>query len=218
MIRQKSGLFSVSILLSFIIISACASAFKSSGFLARSAELKKGSYFRQEWVSKDARFSKYTKVKVNEVNLSYFDNSVSRHSPEEIERLAGSFKENFASELGKNFQVLGAAEKPDAATFVVSPALLYVAAPERAINAATAWFFNFSISKGFAACEIKLTDGASGKLLAEFAEKRSGGGGVKDVKSLAIGNYTKFTHAQGAFKDWAESLLKFVLNSASFGG
>lgn len=211
---NKNPFLSFGILWSGIfILSACASAFKPSGFLSHSDDLKKGEYFRQEWIADGEDFSRFTKAKVSEVDISHFDNSVSRHSEEEIKTLASDFKQKLETGLAPRFQILPSDERADDETLVFAPALLYVATPERAINAATAWFFNFSISKGFAACEVKLTDGATGEVIAEVAEKRTGGAGIKDVKSLTVGSYMKFAHAEGAFKAWAESLSKLTTSS-----
>lgn len=204
--------FSVFFVLIFIL-SACASVHKPSGYLPDSASLQKGKYFKQERVESGVDFSTYKKVKVENVELKYFDNSVGHHSEQDMAMLAGKFKSSLESELGKKFQVVTGNQTPDAETMVVAPALVYVATPERALNIATAWFIGFSFSKGYAAFEAKITDGATGKVIAEVAERRKGGGGIWDLKSIVIGGYMKFAHTEGAFKGWGKDLTKLTTSS-----
>lgn len=204
-IKSISGFL---MLLAFVfILSACASVYKPSGYLPDSANLQKGKYFKQERIAADADFSKYKKVKVENVDLKHFDNSISKHPKEDIAKLAEKFKSALETELGKKFQIVSSA---DAQTLVVAPALVYVATPERSVNIATAFLIGFSFSKGFAAFEAKITDGATGKVIAEVAEKRKGGGGIWDLKSILIGGYLEYAHAEGAFKGWGKDLTKLV--------
>ncbi len=206
--RVKSVSVNSLALLSFLcILSACASVYKPSGYLPDAADLPKGKYFKQERVAPEADFSKYKKVKVEDIDIQHFDNTVSRHPEEDIAALKGKFKSSFESELGKKFQIVSSA---DAETMIIAPALVYVATPERSVNIATAWLVGFSFSKGFAAFEAKILDGASGKVIAEVAEKRQGGGGLWDLRSIVIGGYLKYAHAEGAFKGWAKDLTKLV--------
>ena len=161
--KTKSILVNSSALLFFLcILSACASVYKPSGYLPDSAGLQKGKYFKQERIAPDTDFSKYKKVKVEDIDLKHFNNSVSQHSEQDVAKLAEKFKSSLESELGKKFQVIPENQRPDSQTWVVAPALVYVATPERAVNIATAWLIGFSFSKGFAAFEAKIMDGATG--------------------------------------------------------
>ncbi len=213
MIRLKSIVPPLFLFSFLLILSACASVHKPSGYLPDSAGLQEGKYFKQERIAPDADFRKYKKVKVEDVDIQYFDNSVSRHSEEDIAKLASEFKSSLESELGKKFQIVPESQAPDAETMVVAPALVYVATPERSVNIATAWRIGFSFSKGFAAFEAKIMDGRTGNVIAEVAEKRKGGGGIWDLKSVFIGGYLKYAHAEGAFKGWGKDLTKLVTSS-----
>lgn len=200
----------VFLLFVILVVPACTSVRKPSGFLTESGELVKGGYFIQEYVPAGTNFSTYRKAKVSEVDIRYLEDFRGNLTEFDRRDLALKLKTSLESELGKRYQILSISENPDKNTLVISPALVYVSTPHRIINAATFWFFNLSFSKGSAAFEAKITDGKSGRVLAEVAEKRMGGGGLADIKSILIGGFLKFAHAEGAFKRWGKDMAHFV--------
>lgn len=199
-------------------LSACTSVHKPTGFLADYSELKKGEHFRQEFVRPDADFTRYQKVKVDPVELKYFDSPHEKYSQEELERLASHLKIALETELGKKYKVMGAEEPPDSRTFIVKSALVYVDSPERLVNLATFWLIGFGFSKGSAAFEAKLLDGASGREIADAAERRKSGGGLTDIRSLLIGGWFRFVNAEGAFKRWGKELREVTEGKMRKGG
>ena len=194
--------FSVFAMVSF---SACTSIHKPSGYLGDYAGLEKGKEFKQERVAEQADFSKYKKVKVNTPELKYFENANHEYDDMDIQYLADRLKLSLENELSKKYLLLGSNERPDSSTLVVSPALIYATSPERLLNALTVWFIGFQFSKGAVAFEAKLIDGGTNQELAAVTEQRKGGGGITDFKSLLIGGFFKFTHAEGAFKRWGKN-------------
>lgn len=110
-------------------------------------------------------------------------------------------------ELEKEFRLLGASEVADEKTLVLRLALVSVQSPPRELNVVTTAVIFVPVASGSATFEGKLLDGATGEVLAEIREKRSGG---LDAKSLTIGAYSKFVHAEAAFKKWAGELPKFL--------
>ncbi len=188
-----------------ISFSACTSVYKPSGYLDDYSTLQKGTEFKQERISETADFSKFTKVKVNQPELKYFENVNHEYDELDIQYLSDSLKLSLEKELGKKYLVLGSDERADSSTLVISPALVYATSPERLINALTIWFIGFQFSKGAVAFEAKIEDGGNNREIAAVAEKRKGGGGLADLKSILIGGLFRFTHAEGAFKRWGKN-------------
>ena len=77
------------------------------------------------------------------------------------------------------------------------------------LNGLTFWLIGFQFSKGSVAFECKLTDG-EGKEIAWMTEERKGGGGLTDIKSLLIGGFFRFMHAEGAFNRWGKNLVELT--------
>lgn len=184
------------------VIPGCASAYNPSAFLDGVPPLKEGKYFKQEYLAGGTDFSQYRKIKVMPVQLSYLEDR-DRFSPEELDRLAELFHEELENRLRASYKILNPGQDSDRQTLVVTPALVQVKTPMRVLNAATTVLVFVPVTSGSAAFEAKITDGFSGKLLAVASEKRTSG---KDTKSLTVGAYAKFTHAESAFKEWAEHL------------
>ncbi len=193
-----------------VVLPGCASVSTPSGFLGDYSRLQPGQYFKQEYIAPDAYFGKYSKVKVDPVELKHFDNSANQYDKEKMEELGSKLKTALEDELGKRYEVLSVNAPPDRETVIIRPALVYVAEPERLLNLATAFFIYIALSKGAAAFEAKLIDGGTKKELAAVSEKRKAGGGIRDAKSILIGNYMRFTHAEGAFKRWGKNLLDLM--------
>ena len=179
---------------------------KPAGFLEDYSRLREGNHFKQEYRAPGADFTRYEKVKINPVELRYFQDR-DKLEEKEVVRLALQFEEDLKSGLGKKYRVLEKAERPDEKTFVISTELVSVETPPRGLNVVTSALIWVPVANGSAAFEAKISDGASGELLAEIAEKRSGGG---DAKSLTVGPYAKFVHAEAAFKKWASELAAFT--------
>lgn len=194
-------------LFAMVSFSACTSVHKPSGYLNDYSGLQKGTEFKQERISEVVDFSKFTKVKVNPPELKYFENINHEYDDLDIQYLSDSLELSLEKELGKKYLVLGSSERADSSTLVISPALVYATSPERLINALTIWFIGFQFSKGVVAFEAKLEDGGTGREIAAVAEKRKGGGGLADPKSILIGGFFKFTHAEGAFKRWGKNFV-----------
>ena len=192
------------------VFPGCASVSTPSGFLGDYSRLQDGRFFKREYIAPDANFGKYSKVKVDPVELKHFDNAVNQYDKQKLEGLGSKLKLALEKELGKKYEILNVSVPPDAQTVVVRPALVYVAEPERLLNAAMVFFIYVGLSKGGAAFEAKLIDGGTMKELAAVSEKRKAGGGIRDAKSILIGNYTRFTHAEGAFKRWGKNLLDLM--------
>lgn len=202
------------ILLVFFLAS-CTTISTPSGFLGDYSRLEEGRFFRQEYIAPTANFSKYSKVKIHPVELKYFDKTVRQYDQQRLEKLGSKLKHALESELGKKYEVLSINTPPDEKTVIIRPALVSVTEPAPLLNLVTSFFIYVALSKGGAAFEAKIWDGETMKEIAVVSERRKGGGGIRDVKSILIGNYTRFTHAEGAFKRWGKNLLELM---ASRGG
>ncbi len=208
--RRQTALVLGFAIFSMVSFSACTSVHKPSGFLSDYANLQKGTEFKQERIAENADFSKYTKVKVNTPELKFFENTNQEYDDADIQYLADHLKLSLENELSKKYQLT---EQADAKTLVVSPALIYATSPERLLNALTVWFIGFQFSKGVVAFEAKLIDGGTNKEIAAVTEQRKGGGGITDPKSLLIGGFFRFVHAEGAFKRWGKNFADLTASS-----
>lgn len=209
--NPRKALLSAYLLCFTVSLSACTSVHEpASGFLGDYSNLQKGSRFKQEHVVQGVDFSKYTKVKVVPVVFDRFQNPNKEYSAGEIQSMAVDLKGALEKRLSKRYEILESAAKPDASTLVISPALVYATSPEWIVNAATFWLIGFQFSKGSAAFEAKVSDGATGKEIAAVAEQRKGGGGILDIKSLTIGGFFRFIHAEGAFSRWGKNFDKMT--------
>ncbi len=192
------------------VLPACTTTHKPSGYFDNYDELHEGEYLKQEYIAQGADLYSYHKVIVHPVEMKYFENTEGKFSQEDMDKLSSRLHESLKEELGKKYVVLGDTAPLDGDTFVVSPALVYVKTPNRIMNGATFWFTGWTFSKGAAAFEAKLTDGGSGKVIAEVAEKRKSGGGITDVKSIFAGGWMRFASAEGIFKRWGKDLVKLT--------
>jgi len=194
-----------------VSLSACTSVHApASGFLSDYASLQKGVRFKQERFAQGVDFSKYTSIKVSPVAFDHFQNTYNEYSAAEIQNMAVELKSALEKRLSKRYEILMGTAKTDSRTLVINPALVYATSPEWIINAATFWLIGFQFSKGSVAFEAKLTDGGTGKEIAAVAEQRKGGGGILDIKSLTIGGFFRFIHAEGAFSRWGKNFDKMT--------
>jgi hypothetical protein len=99
---------------------------------------------------------------------------------------------------------------------VISLALTNVELPDRLFNAGmTAASVMSPVplpfdKDGKTAVEGKILDGATGQVLMEFAEVRSGAGDQRSLKTMTVGKYQKFTNTQAVFAGWAQTLAKML--------
>lgn len=186
-----------------------------SGFLKDYSGLQEGTYFKQEYIPEGTRFSGYKTVKVAPVNLSHLDNQSSCDTGE-LEKLAREFREDVEAQLQK--QGFTVTSDPSGRTLVISLALTNIETPDRAFNVGmTAASVMSPVplpfdKDGQTAMEGKITDGATGELLMEFAEVRSGAGDKRSLKTLTVGKYQKFTNTQAVFSGWAQTIAKMLQN------
>jgi hypothetical protein len=203
------------LLLLALSFSGCATASigTPSGFLKDYSNLQEGTYFKQEYIPKETRFSGYKTVKVAPVNLSYLDDRSSCNTGD-LENLAREFREDVEAQLQKKgFTVTS---DPSGHTLVLSLALTNIETPDRLFNAGLTAVSVVSPvplpfdRDGKTAFEGKIMDGATGVLLMEFAEERSGAGDQRSLKTMTVGKYQKFTDTQAVFAGWAQAIAKML--------
>lgn len=213
--KKRFGFPALVIVCLAMFFSGCstASVGTPAGFLKDYSDLSDGTYFKQEYIPRGASFADYKAVKVAPVNLNYLDNQ-SSCDVEELEKLAGDFREDVEAQLQeKGFT---ATSNPSGHTLVVSLALTNIEIPDRLFNAgmAAASFMSpvpLPFDKdGQTGIEGRITDGATGKVLIEFAEVRSGAGDKRSLKAMTVGKYQKFTNTQAVFAGWAQTIAKML--------
>lgn len=198
-----------------VILTGCATAHVTtpSGFLRDYSNLQEGFYFKQERIVPGVSFSDFSGVKVAPVNLSYLDDKTACDTTE-LEDLAHQFRAEVEQKLSEAGFDVGS--NPYGKTLVVSLALTNVEPPQALMNAgltAASLVTHIPLpfdKDGTTAFEGKITEGTTGKVLVEFAEKRSGSGDELDVKAMTVGNFGKFTNTQAVFKGWADNTAKML--------
>ena len=202
------GLFALS-------FSGCstASVGNPSGFLKDYSSLQEGTYFKQEYVPKGTSFAGYKTIKVAPVNLSHLDSQTSCDAGE-LEDLARQFREDVEAQLQK--KGFAVTSDPTGHTLVISLALTDIETPDRLFNVGMTAASVLSPvplpfdKNGQTAIEGKITDGATGQSLVEFAEVRSGAGDKRSLKTMTVGKYQKFTNTQAVFAGWAQTIAKML--------
>jgi len=200
----------ISLVCLLVLLPACTSVHKPSGFLGDYSNLQEGEYLKQEYVAEGANLYGYHKVIVHPVEMKFFENAEGKFSQEDIDKLSSRLHEGLKGSLGKKYVVLAESANTDGDTLVVNPALVYVKTPNRLLNVATFWLIGFTFSKGAAAFEATLVDGSSNGVIAQVAEKRKSGGGITDVKSIFLGGWMRFASAEGIFKRWGKDIVKLT--------
>ncbi|HNV85417.1 MAG TPA: DUF3313 family protein [Candidatus Omnitrophota bacterium] len=202
------------LIVALLFLNSCASIASHSGFLENYTPLQSGVDFKEEFFDPAANFSKYTKVKVTPTNIKFFDpEKKAELELADIDRLALLFSSDIECVFAEKFLVIHAAAKADERTLVISPAITSATKANILLNWAVLLipipFLSLVInSSGSASFEAKMTDGATGKLLATTVERRRGN---FDLKSIFIGSYVDpFTHAEEILNTWAKHLLEFV--------
>ena len=221
MALKKLGYLSYgSLLLLALSLAGCATASVGtpSGFLTDYSHLQEGTYFKQEYVPKNTSFAGYKAVKVAPVSLSHLAHQSSCDTGE-LEDLARQFREDTEAQLQK--QGFTITSDPSGQTLVISLALTDIETPDRLFNVGmTAASVVSPIplpfdKNGQTAVEGKITDGSTGQLLMEFAEVRSGAGDKRNLKTMTVGKYQKFTNTQAVFAGWAQTIAKMLQNLSS---
>lgn len=206
--RKKSPNAAPVILLTAVLfLSSCASAPPPSGFLGDYSRLEEGPRFKSEYKDASVRFTKYRKIKVNPVQTEFFDKEAKFEiGVDQAERLAGIFAMELRDRLAGHYRIVSMSEKPDGETLVLDAALTHAKTPRRLLNVITTLFFA-PVSSGSASFEAKLSDGASGEVVARVAEKRTG---AWNIKSLLIGPFMKFDHAEAILRKWSGRMADFL--------
>jgi hypothetical protein len=136
-----------------------------------------------------------------------------KYDPVELERLSGEFKEEIENKLSSVFTVVHSRSLPDTQLLIIEPKLLLIGTPKRLLNAVTTIAVFIPFTSGSAAFEARLEDGATHQLIAEISDQQTT---PMDIKSLTIGNFQKFTHAEAAFKNWAKRLAEMLYNKKHY--
>ena len=169
-------------------------------------------YFQRQYIFPSAHFSKYSQVFVHDVILKDMENAY-KYDPADLKQLSDQFKQELETHLAQVFEVTHSHFLPDPQTLVVEPKILMIGTPRRVLNAVTTIAVFMPLTSGSAAFEARLTDGMTGELVADISDQRTM---EMDLKSLTLGNFQKFTHAEAAFKNWAKLLAEMLSNKKRY--
>ncbi|HRZ87092.1 MAG TPA: DUF3313 family protein [bacterium] len=189
-----------------------ASVERPAGFLRDYSVLNEGTFFKQQFVARDADFSKYRSVKVVPVNFDYLmDKTVA--DPGDLEDLGRAFRKDIEKALAeKGFKVT---QYPTKGTLILAVAVTDIEIPDRVFNAAKSLApygigFIPTDTNGRTAFEGKFIDAETGRTVIEVAEKQSGSGSQINIKAMAIGGYMKFVNAEACFNGWSKQLAAML--------
>lgn len=192
--------------------SEATSAPSGAGFLKDYALLQRGQQGQPEWIYKNpaAQWSSYTKVIIDPVTfIASPDSSV---STEDQQKLADYFYNQLKEEIGKQAQIVsqpgpGVMRLQVALTDVegATPGLrsVSVIVPQaRVLNMVQSLGTGSYAFVGSATCQGQVTDSVTGKILAEWIDKREGG------LALSTALQWKWGDAENAIDHWAKLLAE----------
>ncbi len=172
--------------------------------------------FNRFWYKKDCDWQKYTKVKIDNVNISYMmaqdwwqkvSETKAAGMRNEAASLGVYMKNAFIREIMKSPKhALSLAETPDANTTIVQLALVQLVPTKAFFNAAgtVAGFFIPGASlvnvlnAGCIAMECKVLDGKTGEVILMFSSREEDAPALIDLRSL-----TWYGNAQNTIDNWA---------------
>jgi hypothetical protein len=192
------------LMMAAIVVAACSTTAPSqSGFLGDYSALKPDKHGKAGllWAEKSGfNWSKYKKVMLDPVVIYYHPQAGSRAiQPEELNKLAGYFREVVAKELEGSYPVTTAAG-PD--VLRIRTAITDVVPANPALNAVTTAVAFVPLDLGGAAIEAELLDSTSNERLAAMVERKKGS--PMNLK----GGFTELGHAKAAFQEWAVDLKR----------
>jgi hypothetical protein len=164
------------------------------------------------WINPAAQWSSYTKIQL--MPVEFWAAADSKVSAADQQVLTEYFDNTLQSNLSKSFTLvdqpgpgvltLGVALM-DATTAVPGLRTVSVIVPQaRVLNLAQSMATDSYAFVGSAEAEMKITDSASGALLAEAVDQRAGGMGLKSAATFQWGD------AQNAMDYWAERITQRV--------
>ena len=220
--RRSIGLVAIALLIG---ASGCAStqeakSVEKSGFLGDYSKMKegqRGSFFSQGaqgqalWVYKnpDADWREYKKVQLDPVTIwmSQKDSQLKDVSVEDRQRMAALLWSKMDESLKKDYEmtsqpgpdvlhIQAAITEADSSNVVLDMATS-VYLPAKVILAPKSMATGVAAFAGSASAEMKMTDSATGTILAEAVDRRGG------TKSIG-GSWSSWNDAEESYRYWAE--------------
>jgi Protein of unknown function (DUF3313) len=165
------------------------------------------------WINPNAQWSSYTKIQL--MPVEFWAAADSKVSTADQGVLTAYFYNQLQTNLSKSFTLV---DQPgpgvmtlrvalmDATTAVPGLRTVSVVVPQaRVLNLAQSLATDSYAFVGSAEAEMKLTDSATGSLLAEAVDQRAGGMGLKSAASFQWGD------AQNAMDYWAQKIPSRIL-------
>jgi hypothetical protein len=180
-----------------------------SGFLGNYSLLQPGGpgQANLRYVNPNVNWATYTKIMLEPV--TFWDSQDSSISPADQQVLTNYFYNTLKTNLSKKFTIV---DQPGPGTMTIAVAITNASAatpglrtistivPQaRLLNSAKYLATGTYAFVGSATAEAKITDSVTGEILAEFVDKRLGGGSVKAAAQWQWGD------AENAMDTWAEN-------------
>jgi len=197
---------SIAIIWICVYFVSCSSRHSLSDYMEMPKEMVEGKYFKMEYLSPEANFSRYRKFKIHPISFQYLKGR-DKFSREELSKISRRFHQEFVTKFSRSFEILDSSDAIDRQTLVLRPVLVKLTSPKRFLNFILSMLIFVPHTRGSAAIEAKLIDGASGILVAEVAEQQIRG---KEIELFASGDYARLTHAYIAFNEWSVKMYDFV--------
>ena len=173
--------------------------------------------FHRVWYDPNTRWEGYKRILIKPVNTSYITKAgwwqgitfaVDRKKDSKRiadymwTRLCGAFE----SDPDERFKP---AYMPGPHTLILETALVELVPTKVWLNA-VGTVFALSIDYGSVAMEMKIRDGATGKIIATFADREHG-----KASLISIANLTWYSHARHIIDDWAQQMVQVLKTGGS---
>ena len=204
----------VLIMAMFILVGCKAAPAPPAGFIQNHRIMVKDekSPFHGVWYDPDTDWDSYTQVLVAPVNTHYlsranwwenatFTADRRKDSHQIANYMQTKVRNAFNSDPQKRFEP---AESPGPRTLTLEMALVELVPTKVWLNA-VGTIFAVTVDHGSVAMEAKVRDGASGNVIATFADREHGKSSL-----VSVANLTWYSHAEHIIDDWAAQIVEVM--------
>ncbi|MBU2550308.1 MAG: DUF3313 domain-containing protein [Proteobacteria bacterium] len=145
------------------------------------------------------KWDRYTKLMIDPVLIYYHpDSEAQMIQPDELKKLADGFRTVVVDEVKDKYPVV---DKPGPDVLRIRAAIVDLIPSNAALNVVTTVLVLCPVDMGGAAMEVEFLDSVSNERLAAYTDRKRG-------HPAKFNGFTKWSHAEAAFKAWAEELRK----------
>lgn len=199
--------------LGVLLLAGCAEAPKASGFLRDYAALRPvpGASSVLYYEKPNVQWKRYTRLMLDPVVVYYAPDAPDRQiQPDDLKRLTDYFRTAAVEAVRDAYPVV---ETPGPGVLRIRAAITDVVPANPLLNVVTTAAVFIPLDMGGAAMEAEFLDSVTNERLAAIIERKTGM--PLDPRDMIRG-FTKWGHAEAAFRAWAKELRE-VLDEAQRG-